>query len=734
MCPPFKFLARLLHSRVISVCIVSLAVVLFMVGAYVRQPYLLKMLDHKIYDTIMGVEGPGPVSDIPIIIDLDEDTLESFGQWPWPRFLIAELLYHLFSNGVSAMGLDVMLVEQDRASPKRLQEDLKRFMDLDVKFEGLPEELYDYDQLMADSIRGLPIALGLYLYFDTEHKAAEETPNPVGYVIQKTDKSANFEDHVLRASDAAFPYEIFREATPLGLINMSPDEDGVVRRIPMLAMVDDKLYPTLSLRTLMLTEKVKVLAIRMNEDGIESIRVGKRTIPVNSDGSIVVPFKGGAMTFPYYSAKDILLGKVPREKLEGRIAFLGTSAPGLLDIRITPLERVYPGVEVHATVLDAVLQEHFLRTPAWTPGAQVLGIAFSAVLAALAFGFARPVIYSLVGGTMLALTTWSGFYFYRQGYIVSPLYVSITILLVGVSLLLLRFWQEESQKNILRNAFSRYVSPEVVACITRQRGNLFAGEERELSIMFTDIRGFTSISESLGPEQVVRLLNRYFTPMTALVKSTGGTLDKFIGDALMAFWNAPLAVPGHPLLAVQTALAMQDKLQEINVDLLENFGVNISMGIGLHTGKAYVGNMGSDDLLNYTLIGDNVNLASRLEGLCPQYGVKIVMSGQTKELCGQAFAFPHLDRLRVKGKQQAVDVFSVLRWEEWEERAEEMEAGQKAFLEYLEGKFTVAASMFGTLWGTFPDRKIYQVYTERCQNLAANPPQGWDGVWASVDK
>lgn len=731
---PFKSIARFLHSRALSVVTLAVLVICLMVAAYIRQPYLLKMIDHKLYDTIMSVEGPGPVSPVPVIIDLDEATLEDFGQWPWPRFLISELMYKLFSGGVAAVGLDMMLVEQDRSSPSRLREDLKRFMDIDVEFEGLPAFLYDYDELMLSAIRDLPIAMGLYLYFDTEENIEADPPGAVGYVVQKTDSSARLEDHALKASAAAFPYKAYRDSIPLGLINMSPDEDGVVRRIPLLAMVGDKAYPTLSLRALMLAEKSRVLGIRMNEDGIESIRVGQRVIPTNPDGSFAVPFKGRAKTFPYYSAADILRDKVPTEALAGRICFLGTSAPGLLDIRISPLDRVYPGVEVHATVLDAVLQGNFLHSPAWTPGAQVLGIIIGGLMAALAFGFASPVVYSVVGGGMLAAAGWSAFYFFRQGYIVSPLYVAATILVMSFTVLILRFWQEESQKKVLRRAFSRYVAPEVVERITRQRGNLFAGEERELSIMFTDIRNFTGISETLGPDQVVRLLNRYFTPMTALVKSTGGTLDKFIGDALMAFWNAPLPVEGHPLLAVQTAMAMQEKLAEINSGLKEEFGHSLSMGVGVHTGKVYVGNMGSADLLNYTLIGDNVNLTSRLEGLCAQYGVKIVVSGATMSMCGDAFAFPRLDRLRVKGKQQAVDVFAAMRWEEWHERREEMEANEAAYMEYSVGHFSLAARLFSELLERWPEHKIYQVYSARCRQLAISPPLDWDGVWTNVSK
>jgi adenylate cyclase len=269
-----------------------------------------------------------------------------------------------------------------------------------------------------------------------------------------------------------------------------------------------------------------------------------------------------------------------------------------------------------------------------------------------------------VGLLLIGAVLFASRQLFLDGLFVSPLYGVLTTLLCGGTLLCLRFWQEEKQKLLLRGVFSRYVSPEVVKRITRERGDLFAGEERELSILFTDIRGFTTLSESLSPQDVVRLLNRYFTPMTALVRDRQGTLDKFIGDALMAFWNAPLAVPGHPALAVDAALAMQEKLAEMNGELEADFGIRLAMGAGIHTGMAYVGNMGSDDLVNYTLIGDSVNLTSRLEGLCKHYGVPVVVSGEVAEQCeqsGAAFSFQYLDSVQVKGREKPVAIYQPMR-------------------------------------------------------------------------
>ena len=286
----------------------------------------------------------------------------------------------------------------------------------------------------------------------------------------------------------------------------------------------------------------------------------------------------------------------------------------------------------------------------------------------------------------------------------------------------------------MRRAFSRYVSPEVVKQISKRQGDLLAGENRELSILFTDIRGFTSLSESLSPQDVVQLLNRYFTPMTAIVRSRSGTLDKFIGDALMAFWNAPLDVPGHPALAVDAALCMQEQLEALNSEIEASFGIRLAMGAGIHTGQAYVGNMGSDDLINYTLIGDNVNLASRLEGLCKRYGVPVVVSEHTMQGCGDAFSFVHLDVLRVKGKTRPVSIYWPMRPGTDEIFQVAMPLWSAARALYEKGDFAEAAVGFAALAKRYPAVRLFGLYHERSLMLAQNPPAQWDGIWTMEGK
>ncbi|MDR1489195.1 MAG: adenylate/guanylate cyclase domain-containing protein [Desulfovibrio sp.] len=730
---PSAVLRHIAQAPWFSAALTGMAVVLCMAILYIAQPPPIVRLDLKIYDSLLPLRAAPEPSPVPVIVDLDEASLREYGQWPWPRYLMADLLEILNGYEVAAIGLDIMFAEADRSSPERLRESLRRDRGAALNLDGLPPNLHDFDTLLADALRQSPAVLGFYGRFDGTVDDLK-IPSSVNCIEQASPGALPLKHSLQSTQSAVLPLPVLRDKAPLGFINVAPDEDGIVRKAPLLIRAGDTVYPSLALRSLMLAMGSKNLIVRSGPYGIESVRVGQRTVPVDARGTVYIPFIGPSGTYPYISAADVLRKKAPPEALRGRIAFVGTSAPGLLDIRAMPFDPVYPGVEIHAAVVDAILTGNAVSVPPWTPAAQMLGIFASGLMAALAFGLARPRIYLPVAGALIAAAVLLSRHFFVSGLFLSPLYVVITVAVMGACLVFLRFWQEERQKLILRNAFSRYVSPEIVRRITKLRGNLFAGEERELSILFTDIRGFTSLSEKLSPQQIVLLLNRYFTPMTALVREHSGTMDKFIGDALMAFWNAPLDVPEHPARAVSVALAMQEKLLTLNGELEAEFGVELRIGAGIHTGAAYVGNMGSAELVNYTLIGDNVNLASRLEGLCPQYGVGVVVSGETRMMCADKFAFQYLDTIRVKGKSQPVSVYAPMRRETEATRREEFLAWEEACGLYRSGDFAGAAAAFSSLCGSFPEARLYAVYRERAQTLLKNPPAHWDGIWTATGK
>ncbi|MDR0673046.1 MAG: adenylate/guanylate cyclase domain-containing protein [Zoogloeaceae bacterium] len=653
--------------RILALAI-GLGVIAGMLLLYVAQPALISRLDLKIYDALLtqrAAAAPRSIAqDLVVIIDIDEASLAAYGQWPWPRYRMADLIDALERHRVAAIGIDILFSEADRASPVEMRAALERDRGLDIGFRGLPAQLYDYDRGFAETLAQAPVVLGMYGRLDNPLPASstEAPPSDSGIRVIAIGHSDDppFAAQLPALLGIRQPCAPLRGAAPTGFVNIAPDWDGIVRQAPLLMRRGEVIHPSLALRTLMRALEVENVIVETGVDGLLAVRVGDYRVPVSTDGMMHIPFPGPRKTYVYVSAHDVLTGALPPGALEGRIAFVGTSAPGLLDIRATPLDPIYPGVEIHAAALDAILSQNATRLPFWTPFLQCLGILFTGLVAAAAFGMARPRVYLPLALCLVAAVILGARFLYLQGTFVSPLYIVLTIVAQGACLLFLRFWQEEKQKLVLKNAFSHYVSPEIVKRITRSSGDLLAGEERELSILFTDIRGFTAISERLTPQQIVALLNRYFTPMTALVRESSGTVDKFIGDALMAFWNAPLDVPNHAIHAVSTALAMQETLSGMNAALQAEFGVTLTIGAGIHTGTAYVGNMGSSDTVNYTLIGDNVNIASRLEGLCAQYGVPVIVSEAVKAQCGANFAFRFLDTLRVKGRQHPVSIYQPL--------------------------------------------------------------------------
>lgn len=721
--------------RTVLTLLPSLAVCALLLALYLLQPPLLRQLDNEIYDLFLTSRQAPPPSDVPVVVDIDEKSLTAYGQWPWPRYLLARLIETLTQNGAACVALDILLAEPDRSSPDLLRRRLRKDFGVELDLGKLPPELADNDVLLAETLARNPVVLGVFMQFDPYKNLPSPLPRPTGLAEQTPAGAPPPRETVMRAVSALLPLAVFSRETPVGAINVAPSNDGVVREVPLLYRLGDNIYANLSLRALMHGLDAGTMILRSGPEGLTEIRVGPYRIPVSAQGLMRVPFKGPRGVYPYYSAADILERRVPPEQLEGRIVFVGTSAAGLQDIRATPFDAVYPGVEVHAAVVDAILNGDYIARPDYTPGIQTLAILLAGLAAAAVFNFTRAFIYGPACLLLAGCALWGSGHLFAQGQFISPLYVILTILAQGLCILPVRFWQEEKQKRMLRQAFSRYVAPEVVARIAAREGDIFAGEEREVSVLFTDVRGFTSLSEKLAPQQVVTLLNRYFTPMTACVRDSGGTLDKFIGDAIMAFWNAPLDVPDHARRAVTAAVRMQHLLRELNPALEKEFGVRLRIGAGLHCGPVYVGNMGSEDLLDYTCIGDTVNLASRLEGICAKYGAEVVVSGDMAARCDAAFYFRALDSIRVKGKSRPVSIFSVHEPEEARRREAEFATTAEALRLYAQGDFAEAGRLFDGLRESSRESTVfYEVYSSRCAALCANPPEVWDGIWTFNSK
>lgn len=704
---------------------------------YGSPPLPVFRLNGLIYDLWMiGIKKRAP-HPVPVIVEIDDKSLAALGQWPWPRDVLADIIKKLLDSGAAAIGLDLLLMEPDQTSPAAVNRRLAGKYGAAIDFGPLPETALDNDLYLRDVIKDRPVILGAF----AEMKPAATSgplPQSVGAAPHVPREAPDPATTISSAPGLSLPLATLYENAasplkPIGLINTDLKTDGVLRQATLLARIGDYIYPSLSLRTLMAALGTNSLLLTSDKDGLKRLKAAGIWIPVDMDGTFRPLYRGPARTYPYFSAADIYDGRFAPADFEGRIVFIGATATGLGDLRTTPLDAQMPGVEIHATITDNILSHESLTAHLWTFDIQYYAIAGMGLLAAIIFGLLSPVMAIFCSLFLLAgcfLTSWIMF---NKGMYLSPLYAAGIILLTGAVFLPWRFWREVISRNRLRRAFSRYVSPKVVKNILAEGVDPLAGEKREVSILFTDVRGFTGISEKLPSGELVRLLNSYFTPMTECVTKREGTLDKFIGDALMAFWNAPLSVSGHQLKAVEAAMEMQKRLAGLRKQFLEQFGVEMRMGAGIHSGEARVGNMGSSDLLDYTCIGSNVNIASRLEGLCKYYGMDVIVSQPVRIACGQEVNFIFIDRVRVKGSDEPVNIYTPV--ESASLPAEELlQKWLKAQAAFRKGNFAAAASLFRDCAASAPLAKACKVFIERCGNFQQTPPKAWDGVWRHDSK
>ncbi len=728
----------------ILVCLVGFVIAVSTIFLFYSQPQFTKKLDLLLYDYFLSIRGETRPLPIIAIVDIDEKSLEKHGQWPWNRYRIALLTDKLLEYGALSISLDMIFSEPDRTSPILLQEALKNDLGVNISFEYLPKGLYDNDLHFAESIKGKPIVLGAYLRYGEEGKFSPKekelfekySPRVVENILPNGIPART---KIESATGLTMPLEILSKNSNIAFLNVKSDIDGLSRSAPLLAAVDGKLVPNLAIQSLMQATKVKNLDVRSDINGLRSISVGKIEIPVEKNGMMNIPYRGESRTYDYISAADVLDGSVEINRIKNKFIFVGSSAPGLLDLHATQFDKYFPGVEVHANILDAILTKDYIATPLWTPALQVILLLVNAVIGTYIFSKIGSAFTVLTLSALVTVYMMGASKLFELGMFISPIWQIFLLITLGIYVTAFRFWWEVKDKRKLRNIFNRYVSPEVVSRIVEQSDIRLEGEEREVTIMFTDVRGFTSISEKLLPQELVSLLNSYFTPMTSLVRNSEGTLDKFIGDAIMAFWNAPLYIENHSEKAVQTAIKMLEELEKINVVLMEKYEIALDMGIGIHTGNVYAGNMGSADLMTYTVIGDSVNVASRLEGLCTKLGFRIIISENCAAECGGSFI--PLARLRVKGKEEPINIYTVFSKRERELYAEEMKAYLQAYYLYitaLERKDVTilddAVLLFAELVQNYEKRYLYQEYLDYCVSLKHKDFSEWDGVWTLLSK
>lgn len=692
---------------------------------YLSPLPLLHSLEHKINDAMFWWRGTKEGNPNIIIVDIDEKSLQALGQWPWERDKVAQILKNLTQAGAGIIGLDVVFAEEDASSPHRVVKNLGL---------NLPDAP-NHDAILAEVWASSPVVAGYVFAMNDDGIAPQGAPNSKAIIIERHKSE---DSYLPKPHRAILNIPLLQEsAYSSGYFNTIPDDDGVVRSIPLVMEFEGVLYPTLSLEMIRLALGVSRLEIDYFDKGIQSITLGDLTIPTDAFGRMRINYTGGAHNYLYLSALDIYENRFTREQVEGKAILLGTSSTGLLDLRSTPFESVYPGVEVHANALDNLLSGDFIARPLWSVGADVMTLLALPLLGG-AILFIPSVLLASLGMAILLGGLWGAHYYlmFFEGVILHTLTPLLSLIALFVGGMIINYFFESRQKELIKAKFARKVSPAVVEELVSSASPLsLEGKESEITIFFSDVRDFTSISERLkSPQELIALLNDYMTPMVDIITAHHGTVDKFIGDAVMAYWNAPRAIPHHADEALSAAIEQIEGLIPLNERFKAENRPLIRIGIGLNSGVCVVGEMGSLGRSDYTCIGDPVNLASRIEGLCKGYGALILLSEYTLDLLEDPakYALREVDFVRVKGKEKPVRIYECIGWKDktWKENPP---AFSEALALYREAEFAKALEIFSALEERLKE-PLYALYTQRCRHYIAEPPENFDGVFAYKTK
>ena len=690
---------------------------------YLVLPNYFQVVDSKIRDIYINIRGPEKTSDTIVIVDIDEKSLKALGQWPWERDKVARILQNLDAAKAGIIGLDILFSEHDRTSPKYFAQ----------KWKLKVPSLVDYDAILANTIRNTPTIVGYV--FDFLNQNENEAPQMQGVFIQKKKKGREYLP-VAKGIHANIPI-LQNAAYSSGHLNNIPDEDGRVRSIPLLIAYNMQMYPSLAFEMYRIAKGIDTVIVNYSEAGITNIQLGNQVIPCDRFGKLDLNFRGPFKSYKYISAVDVYNNSFDKNAVKEKFVLIGTSAFGLMDIKSTPMDSAMPGVELHANAIDNLLINDMFYKPWWTEFVDLLSIIIIVfiiiiVLSRLSY-LPLIIVYLVLFSALLFFYYWLLFDVHIMINLVFPI---LSMILAFVSVLGINYIFESKLKENIKKSFSKKVSKQVMDdLLLNPNSTDFSAKELNVTIYFSDIRSFTKISETLkSPKRITDFLNFYMDEMVMPIEESSGTIDKFIGDAIMAYWNAPIAVEHHADKAVQTALKQIKKRDILNLTIKEKFGFEVDYGIGINTGNAVVGEIGSLGRSDYTIIGDSVNLASRLEGLCKPYKVRLVISEFTKVLLKEEYIMQLLDRVRVKGKREPVKIYEVLgRGKPDENKLIELNLYENAYNLYRNSQFLDAGEAFKKLFVKY-NKYLYDMYDKRCQDLLQEKIENFDGVFAFTTK
>lgn len=706
-----------------------------------QKPFVLKSLDNQIMDIMFNIRGPVPDSGQVIIVDIDEKSLTHFGQWPWPRNLLADLTTHLFKNGARVVGFDIVFAEKDRASPvyffKNLDEDIKGQIPKNTLADIFKKPSLDYDTLFGQALSKGPSVLGYAFQMKKDFlKLEDQVPFPSS-IIKITPDTLNFQNlSLIPAYRAIINHPSVSMAQSEGFFNVFEDPFGTTRKVPLLMEMDHIPYPSLALEIYRIGTANPVLTIQASDkiktpqNTILGIHIGNQFIPTDSFGQLSINFRGPAHTFTYISALDVLT-KPDVPAIKDKFVLIGSSAVGLFDLKTTPLSNVIPGTEINANIIDNLIQSDPFTYDRYTEiGLTYFLIISGGLLISLLLSTIGPAVGSFGAFAFLSFVlAYNYYHFFLNNRHVGIAYPILTCVGIVFFITVFNAFRERKTKRFIHKAFSHYVAPDVVTHLIKNPETLsLKGEERELTVLFLDIRGFTSLSENMTSRELGNFMNDFLSRISHIIIKNDGTVDKFIGDAVMAFWGAPKSDPYHAYKAVHAALDIKTELARLDTHNYSNTIPRIQVGIGINSGVVSVGNFGSKERFDYTVMGDNVNLASRLEGANKNYGTTILISEATRKMTDQNFFCRYVDKVAVKGRQKPVDVYEPLSiGQPSAELVQEVTLFEKGIKAYQQQDFQGALAIIDKLHAASPSQ-LYQSYIDRIHGFIKYPPQfKWDG-------
>lgn len=735
--------------------LVGAGITLIFVLAYMAKPTSIERVSDLFFDTLQRQYPREYNPDTPVrIIDIDDESIRRIGQWPWPRTVVADMNSRLANAGAGVIAYDVVFSEADRTSPENIAKVLNQNPYATKELSGL-SNLKSHDKILAESFAETQVVTGMFLL----GKPSGALPIPLqGFSSIGTSPIKKIENY--GGALFAIP-ELYRAGSGTGSVSFRPTGDGVIRTAPLIGRVGERIFPSLSAEALRVVQGASSFSIKSsNANGeLESteskspdmvmLRIGSFEVPTTFDGKMLIHY-----TKPHperYIPAWKILSSDPQhqdwfDRVAGHIVFIGTGSEGLKDIVTTPIRGGEPGVLVHAQVAEQIIQGDYIYKPYWSTPVEFFNIIFLGLILTLLLPrlkAARGILLMLCMGNIIYFA--SVYAFTEYNYLLDPIYPLLSIITSYICITLTAFYRTESERSQIRGAFSLYLSPTMVKHVSDNPELLtLGGEEREISILFLDIRSFSSISETMRPQDITEFLNKFLTPMTDILQSYEATIDKYIGDAIVAFWNAPMDDPAHEKNAARAVLDMQAKLQDLNAQYREQRDVrwpdNVRMGIGINTGICCVGNLGSKQRFSYSMIGDAANLASRIEGLTKQYGLTNLIGHSTaKELAG--FALLEADIVSVVGRVQPEKIFMLV-GDELLSRTREFKTLRDKHIKFLEayrnrdwGTATSLCTELGDLSAPYDIHRYYNVLKARIAGYKkAAPPEDWNGIYAADTK